>query len=410
MLRRGGRRVSQMRSAGTLATICAVAALAGCSGDRSGASNGSATPVAPLPAGAAVGAAPDDPSLPSDVAPATLRFVAAPDLARAHGGRPILADGDFDEDGRDDLLLGASDGVVELVSAARALRGEPAAPLGHVEGLDGLVVADLDGDQHLDVAVSVHDRFGARTRLWLGDGRGRFAAGGVIARDAVIAAGHFTGAAGADLVFDGGATLLPNLGAARFGDAQPTGVRGDAVTVGDFDGDGDDDLAVAAAGHVDVALGRGDGRFAPPVTTPATPTTPTRLWSGDFDGDGLSDVAIASVATSGALGFETVTVLHADGDGQFAGVLATTSSARAGGGAVAAVADFDGDGRADLAVGLADRIDLFAGRLRAPMAPATSYPLPAPILALFAGDLDGDGHRDLLGDDPDLLWLRNVTR
>jgi hypothetical protein len=70
-----------------------------------------------------------------------------------------------------------------------------------------------------------------------------------------------------------------------------------SVAVGDFDGDGKQDLAVADSGSNDVAvlLGSGDGGFA---TAPGSPvaagSTPYFVAAGDLNGDGRPDLAVAN--------------------------------------------------------------------------------------------------------------------
>jgi hypothetical protein len=89
-----------------------------------------------------------------------------------------------------------------------------------------------------------------------------------------------------------------------------TGSFPDAVAVGDFNGDGIPDLAVANSvdSTVSVLLGKGDGTFAT-QTTYGTGTTPSQVAVGDFNRDGIPDLATANVNS------DTVTVLLGNGDG-----------------------------------------------------------------------------------------------
>src|SRR5262249_21830471 len=115
-----------------------------------------------------------------------------------------------------------------------------------------------------------------------------------------------------------------------------------SVAVGDFNGDGLQDLAVAngGGGTVSGLLGPGDGSFQDARTSNAG-SAPRSVAAGDFDGDGLLDLAVVS---------GTVRVLSGAGDGSFR---TTSVSYAAGGSSVAlpalAVADFNGDGWPDLA-------------------------------------------------------------
>jgi hypothetical protein len=115
-----------------------------------------------------------------------------------------------------------------------------------------------------------------------------------------------------------------------------------SVAEGDFNGDRIKDLAfiVTSSPEVAVYLGNGDGTFSPAVLTPGIPANSTSgIAVGDFNGDGKQDLAILS---SNAL-----TVLLGKGDGTFKigdslPVGAVPSQVLAG--------DFNEDGVPDLAV------------------------------------------------------------
>jgi hypothetical protein len=64
------------------------------------------------------------------------------------------------------------------------------------------------------------------------------------------------------------------------------GVRPRSVAVGDFDGDGNLDLAVANADSTDVSIlpGNGDGTFTVPAPTYAAGDEPNSVAVGDFNG------------------------------------------------------------------------------------------------------------------------------
>ncbi len=181
----------------------------------------------------------------------------------------------------------------------------------------------------------------------------------------------------------------------------PLGANSYSVAVADFNGDGFLDMASANGGanNVTVLLGDGHGGFATAPGSPfASGSGPLSLAIGDFDGDGAPDLAVAG-ATTGA----GVTVLLGDGAGGF--VAASGSPFAAGTFAAAqalAVGDFNEDGMADLVV--ADRVNgtlltlLGNGKGGFTLAPGMPVSLGAPAqapAALAVADFNGDGLLDL---------------
>src|SRR5947209_5364783 len=123
------------------------------------------------------------------------------------------------------------------------------------------------------------------------------------------------------------------------------GTAPQSVAVGDFNGDGRPDLAVANGGTstVSILLGNGNGTFTQAAgSTIAVGTTPRWLAAGDFNGDGTPDLAVANE------GSNTVSILLGSGNGTF-----TASGSPIAVGAspeLVAVADLNGDGTPDLAI------------------------------------------------------------
>src|SRR5205823_4390180 len=68
-----------------------------------------------------------------------------------------------------------------------------------------------------------------------------------------------------------------------------------SVAIGDFNGDGKSDVAVANDGsnNISILLGNGNATFAAAVNY-AAGSFPTSVAIGDFTGDGMSDLAIAN--------------------------------------------------------------------------------------------------------------------
>ena len=89
---------------------------------------------------------------------------------------------------------------------------------------------------------------------------------------------------------------------------------GGAVAVGDFNGDGKQDAAVVSgsANTVSILLGNGAGSFGAPTSFgTGTNTNPASVAVGDFNGDGKQDLATANFDSS------NVSILLGDGAGNF---------------------------------------------------------------------------------------------
>jgi len=169
-----------------------------------------------------------------------------------------------------------------------------------------------------------------------------------------VAAGDFNGDGKLDLAIanqnDNTVIVLLGTGTGGFtaapGSPFAVGADPQSVAVGDFNGDGKPDLAIANKNDntVTVLLGTGTGGF---ITAPGSPlpvgTNPTSVAAGDFNGDGKPDLAIANA------GSNSVTVLLGSGTGGFT---AATGGPFAVGSFPSSVAigDFNRDGKPDLAI------------------------------------------------------------
>ena len=197
----------------------------------------------------------------------------------AAGGDPVaLTVADFDADGLPDVAvaaLGANGVEVLLGSGDGTLQPKLHVPAG--PGPASIVHADFDHDGHVDLAVADVNTgsFGPGKVAWL--------------------AGHGDGTFAPPVLFN-------------------AGIEAAAVATGDFNHDGNPDLAAVTNldvfGFAAILLGKGDGSFAPQVTY-ATGRFSVAAVVADVDGDKTTDLAVANVFDN------TVTVLRGHFDGTF---------------------------------------------------------------------------------------------
>ena len=282
------------------------------------------------------------------------------------GAVQILA-GDFDRDGRVDLLVQRLPPFEENVAAVSVLLGDGSgrfretADSGRYPNRGRLApvplaAGDLDGDGVLDVATVTVDPDDGNRRLVVllrGDGKGGFALLPYLRPELA-----FLYLAIADLDRDGVLDLLAPIplhrggaiyamkGTGGFAFAAPTrAAGGDQFVVTDFNGDGIPDLATASTSFCQTCSAGvylGDGRlgFQPAFFAfPGSYGYPGPVDAADVDGDGATDL-LAEAGTEGILG-----IYPGDGRGGFGAPVRL----REHGGFQ--VADLDGDGRPDLLFG-----------------------------------------------------------
>lgn len=265
--------------------------------------------------------------------------------------------GDLNGDGSPDLIAtaGGSDELwVVLADTAGSLL--PGVAYAQQDPFS-LALGDLDADGFLDVAVAAAVTFSSGSVVvWTGG------PGGVLTQGVTLAV----------------------TGQSR------------EVEVADFDQDGDVDIAVRsdAPTGVQLAQGLGGGSFAVFLGV-ANFTDPLAIEVGDLNGDGLPDLAVAD-------GPGEVRVLRgAVGVGLEPGATIPTCGTPL----ALEPADFTGDGLVDLAVGCApgasagpptaSGIELYAAAGGGAFVLQSTTPLAAHPTDLRAGDLDGDGTPDL---------------
>ena len=163
-----------------------------------------------------------------------------------------------------------------------------------------------------------------------------------------------------------------------------------SISVGDFNSDNKLDLVTAnySGGNVSVLLGNGSGGFGGPLYSGA-PGYPQFVAVGDFNGDGKADLAIAAVG-----GVSLVSILFGSNTGYFSsgptyntGYLPTS----------VAVRDLNGDNKLDLAVSNAgaNSVSVLLGNGTGAFSLVNNYSTGASPYSVTVEDLNGDTRPDL---------------
>lgn len=307
--------------------------------------------------------------------------------------RPFaVASGDFDGDDRLDLAVGATSDLLDQVLLLRGIPGGFAAVEALYPGsvVSGAAAAELTGDALPDLVASDGQRLELRAAI----ATGGFAPPITIADEGAgpIRLADVNGDDRLDIVAASSAQpdVLIRLanGDGTFTSAPVVGVLAPAtaMAVADLDGDGAVDVAAPsdAAEAVAVAFGNGDGTF---VETPRLQLggRPSSIASGDFDGDRRADLAVGNLESG-------LVQLLLSRDGR----TFDTSRTLAVGGLPFALAagDIDLDGHADLAVAGSGPVRVFFGNGDGTFATGVSLGLIGFDLALR--DVTGDLLPDVL--------------
>lgn len=274
---------------------------------------------------------------------------------------PIIsvACGDFNHDGNTDLLA---------VERENGIKGNADVFLGdgsgtfsrfasYPVGVDPIQVrtADLDGDGHLDFALT---QIGS-VLVVFGNGDGTFARQAaylVPGKPNCIAVGDVNGDGRPDLAVTNShesVFFLINQGSGIFarGNRYTVPNRSFPDALADLNHDGKLDLLVGSfdpnQNLITVQLGNGDGTFGAPASYMTTPggSFPTTIVLADVNGDGNLDVITANEEGNSSL-------LYGNGDGSLQTAITLDTGSDGFDGSVSAVsADFNRDGFPDLAFG-----------------------------------------------------------
>jgi len=294
-------------------------------------------------------------SAPQEATAQTVKFNSPTTFPAGHPY--VVAAGDFDGDGKIDLVAGdvTDNNLIMLLSNGD---GTFKAPLTYhlADAPYYLVPSDFNRDGKLDLAIGFPGpSYGGQTSIMFGRGDGSFdqpvnsVAGGYhpLAAD-------FNGDGSPDLVLPATGSQLQvslNKGNGTFESAKSYSLPLPNLRVfaaGDFDGDGKMDLigytrstVFTDPSAISIWPGNGDGTFRSRIDTIGhwpQGSGPYCIAVGDFDRDGKNDVVISD---------EYLWMFKGNGDGTFrppasagSAILSTTADLK--------MADFNGDGKLDL--------------------------------------------------------------
>ena len=356
--------------------------------------------------------------------------------------------GDFTGDGHLDLAVSDQQGSVDVLLGNGDGTFQPAFYYVGGFNAYGLVEGDFTGDGHLDLAVATGTRTPSRSCWATATGRSNppsATRSGTIPtrswRATSMAVASSTWPSRTRTTIPRRSYWVTVMGRSDR-PSSPVGITypGEngpaAIAAGDFNGDGRLDLAVANynTSTVSILIGNGDGTFRAPVDySLGTYTAPEAIAIGDFNGDGRLDLAVADTGTG------TVSILLGNGDGTFQPAVSYSTEAPITRQIPASitspdaivVGDFNGDGKLGLAVAdlgsnetisypdgtyqsinVQGGVSVLLGNGDGTFQPAL-YDAIEPADILVAGDFNGDGKLDLaIGnqmDDSFVLLIAKVT-
>jgi len=295
--------------------------------------------------------------------------VISPLLSEAINNQDLMLSGDFNGDGKPDLIImdDYSNGFQVLLGNGDGSFQTPVDT--KLNTTLNFAIGDFNGDGKTDVVVSTFSNGQELISIYLGKGDGTFTLGAQYTE-------QYGGPIVADVNRDGKPDLVfvgdPVFVMLGNGDGTfqkpitgPVVLAQSYAAVNDFNGDGAPDIAVATSSGLAFLKGNGDGTFQSPVYSDSTTLLCCQILAEDVNGDGKLDLV-----NNGGSG---VLVLLGNGDGTFQLPFAYGVNGQAYTGNIL-VGDFNSDAIGDIGVVFEDAT---SGTIDA------SLYLSSPTIALF---------------------------
>ncbi|HEY6334104.1 MAG TPA: FG-GAP-like repeat-containing protein, partial [Blastocatellia bacterium] len=360
-------------------------------------------------------------------------FAEVAGLSLTVGATPVgLAVGDFNRDGKDDIVTAnlESDNVTVLLNNcpfSKCANTNFATVPGLVVGnqLLNMAIGDFNNDGITDLVVAdannaISPSVIGNVDVLLGDGKGGFSlkqtlpSGG--SSPLAIGVGDFNRDGKQDLAVcnavSGNVVIMIGNGDGTFNASavSPVDLGSDAfpssIAVGDFNNDDKPDLAITNGnGTVTILLGDGSGGFSQatgsPYSADSSDGDPISIQIGDFNRDGNQDLVFVNFN-----GSSTVVVLLGDGKGGFTQAAGSPFALGGGSPRSVAIGDFNQDGKQDLAIATPEGSDggnlsIMLGDGTGSFSPAAGSPLMegGSPFTVAVGHFNGDGKEDLVATD-----------
>lgn len=347
------------------------------------------------------------------LAQAGLDFAAISNGSLTGANPNVSASADLNGDGKADLVTANSyDNTVSVMLGKG--NGTFRAKVDYSVGSStyGIVVADLNGDGKPDLAATGNLWDGShldnKVFVLIGNGNGTFRAYSsysvqcsykVVATDlngdgyadlaTTCGSGSYSNGYGVSVLLNNGGGVFSN----QYNYAKQSSGYYQSITVADFNGDGQADIATGIAygniPSISILLGNGDGSLQSPKNyLGPSPYNPTDIIAADLNGDARPDLAVASdsARVSVLLDYSAVGFLSGGNystGGPSDGIVAT---------------DLDGDGKLDLATANFygdNAVSVLLGNGDGTFKPNVGYP-GTKASSLVAADFNGDHHPDIV--------------